>query len=312
MMRRNADKKDGERRIARSFQWVSAFFVFSFFFLGKAIASTPWIFAPQADSLARICFRKAYITKGRPQQATLTITTTGFCKLYVNECKVGTSPYMPLRSDGNQKAVELTFDTTPYMRPDTNVVAVLYSPVRPADTETQIAVRLFGRDHDHAVFCYESDDSWLCRRANSWITPNGEEIVDGRSHDQQWEAATIYDSALWLQAKKGTASSSCAYSDQAVLPAITHITTWYQDSILQNDITAPNGFYGFYRATIREARRGEEICLGPLRYICNGNMDEQAYPQFGAAYTKGITIKGNVKRLTTLEMIEVNRKENYE
>lgn len=41
-------------------------------------------------------------------------------------------------------------------------------------------------------------------------------------------------------------------------------------------------------------------------------MDEQAYPQFGAAYTKGITIKGNVKRLTTLEMIEVNRKENYE
>lgn len=275
--------------------------------------NTPWIFARQADSLSRVLFRKTLISHGMPRQAILTIATTGYCKVYVNECKIGTAPYIPLRQGNDTDAVELTFDVTPYMRGDSNVVAVLYSPLpnKTKKTRKQIAINLYGIDSERHSFSARTDASWLCREAYSKITPNGTEIIDGRRRDTQWKAATIYDNALWTQARETEDTTTSKYAREVSLPRISHVDTWYEDSIHGNILSPSNAFYGFFRATLRGARRGEKIRLGNLLYICDGRLDEQAFPEFGAAYTRGISVSGKASRITTLEMINIGKNTSF-
>lgn len=284
--------------------------LFSFFFILALPCHASWISAPHADSLSRVYFRKLYLFQGRPQRAIITISTTGYCKVYINECKVGTSPFMPLRHEEDNQAAEFTFDATPYLQSDSNVVAVLYSPAPPLANTKQIAVCLSGKDLEGNPFAYTTDASWLCREANSRLTPDGLELIDGREHDNSWRAATVNDLALWLHAKIDCASD-IDYCDKPVLPYISHIDVRDADDILSNNIPAAYPFFGFFRATLREARRGEKIQLGNVLYICNGIFDEQAFPEFGASFTNGITVKGNRKHITNLEAVSIAPNENY-
>lgn len=293
-------------------RWVSVLnllflFVFSQAFAMASDFNTPWIFARQTDSLSRVFFRKTIVSQGMPRQAKLTVATTGYCKVYVNECKIGTSPYLPLRHENDTDAVEQTFDITPYMRGDSNVVAVIYSPLpnHTVKTQKQIALNLYGTDCEQRDFCVRTDASWLCRESYSRIMTNGTEVTDGRKRDTQWKAATIYDNALWVHAEEAKDTTTSRYAKATPLPKISHVDTWYGDSIQGNAILPPNAFYGFFRATLRGARKGERIRLGNLLYICNGKLDEQAFPEFGANYMRGINVSGKASRITTLEMINI-------
>lgn len=295
-------------------RWVSILNLLFLFVFCHAVSmasdfNTPWIFARQTGSLSRVFFRKAFLSQGLPRQATLTIATTGYCKVYVNECKIGTAPYLSLRHDNDTDAVSMTFDVTPYMRADTNVVAVLYSPLpnHASKTEKQIAINLYGTGYDQHDFCVRTDASWLCRESYSKITPDGIEIVDGRRRDMQWNAASIHDNALWEQAEEAEDTTTSIYAKETLMPKISHIDTFDEDSIHDNVISPHNAFYGFFRATLRGARRGERIRLGNLLYICNGKLDEQVFPEFGAGYTKGISVCGRASRITTLEMISIGK-----
>ena len=294
-------------------RWVSVLNLLFLFVFCQTVSmasdfNTPWIFAPRADSLSRVCFRKTFLSQGMPRQARLSIATTGYCKVYVNECKVGTSPYLPLRQECDTGAVELTYDVTPYMREDSNVVAVVYSPMphHATKTQKQVAINLYGIDHKQQVFSVHTDASWLCRESCSRLTQDGTEIMDGRLRDTQWKAATIYDMAMWTQAATATDTITARYDQKTSLPKIRHIDTLHEDSIHGDLISPPNAFYGFFRATLRGARRGERITLGNLMYICDGKLDEQAYPEFGAGYERGLTISGKTSRITTLEMINIS------
>ena len=271
--------------------------------------NTPWIFARQTCSQSRVFFRKTFLSQGMPQQAKLTIATSGYCKVYINECKIGTAPYLPLRQDNDTDVVSMTFDVTPYMRADSNVVAVLYSPLpeQATKTERQIAISLYGIDRDKRRFSVSTDASWLCRESYSRVTPDGIEIIDGRRRDAQWKAATIYDNALWLHAEEANDTVTTRYSKDAHLPRITHVRAWPGDSIHGNLIASAHAFYGFFRATLRGTRRGEKIRLGNVVYICDGRLDEQAFPEFGARYTRGISVSGKPSRITTLEMISIGK-----
>ena len=281
------------------------------FSLSISEAKAQWISAPQTDSLSRVFFRKLYLFGGRPRQAQITISTTGYCKVYINECKIGTAPFLPLRLEEDNKAAEFTFDATPYLSSDSNVVAVLYSPTRTSTIKQtrQIAITLSGMDHEGKSFAYSTDASWLCREANSRLAPDGLEIIDGRAHDNSWKAATIYDLALWVHAKADS-TSNVEYCATPLVPRISHINTREADDILSNDIPASYPFYGFFRATLREAKRGEKIQLGNVLYICNGTFDEQVFPEFGVSFTNGISVEGNRKRITTLEAVSIEPTSN--
>jgi len=137
--------------------------------------NTHWVAAPDTDSLAHVWFRTTLLSGARHREAHLTITTTGLVKVYVNEAKVGTALFYPARQPGDTTAIALTFDVTPYLRPDSNVVAVLYSPGFPHATRRQVSAVYYGTDYKGQHFAYFSDKSWICRRAASGLTPDGHE-----------------------------------------------------------------------------------------------------------------------------------------
>ena len=277
--------------------------------------SPQWIYAPHADSTSHIWYRKAFISKERPKQATITVTSTGYYKLYVNECNIGTAVYYPAKDKTDSSAVTTTLDITAYLRQDTNVVAIVYSPSFPAISQRQIAVSVYGKDTEGKSFCYTTDGSWLCQRANSRLQDDGKgEIVDGRTYDPEWKAATIPNQALWMPAMTYYDNSSLPLTSHKAMVA-NHIMDWsfYNDNKSRDSMKVDYSFYGFPRVTIREAKRGEKIRINNLLYICNGEIDEQAFPLFNTAFFGNISISGKTNIVTTIEAIELKQQllENY-
>lgn len=311
-------RKDSHQHLWRIYTLLPLFlFLFSAVWPFSSSArdfNTHWIAAPQSDSLSHIEFRRAFITEGKPKEVEITVATTGYYKLYVNECNVGTALYYPYRQQSDTTIRYNTFDITPYLRSDTNVVAILYSPTFPCKMSRQIAANIYGRSHDGTNFCTVSDGSWLCRRANSMITSDGGELIDGRQHDTTWKAATINNLALWEPAEEvaeepntgantNTNDSETLYTllyntdinraDESL--HIAHITPYQQDEVVtaEDYIILPYDIIGFLRATIREAKAGERIDISNLHYICNGTIDEQAYPRFAIGSISTIPFSGS-------------------
>lgn len=271
-----------------------------------------WIYAPQGDSLAHVWFRRAYTCNGRPRQATLTVTTTGRFKVYVNECNIGTALSYPLRYGNDSTAVAISFDITTYLRPDTNVVAIVYSPTEPHATQRQVAVNIHGTTRQGKSFSIISDDNWLCRRANSQMKADGGEIVDGRGHNPTWKAAPLTDAGLWtgaavFQGKDPEPPLSTGFSYDAIkISKVKNLASLHisQAPVL---IYLSDSYWGFPRITLREARRGELLQIGNLTYICNGTMDEQAFPVFDVGSNSAVSISGDKRfrasQITGIEQI---------
>lgn len=262
--------------------------------------NTHWIYAPQSDSLSHIWFRRAYISNGRPRQALITVASTGNFKLYINECNIGTAAFFPSRHNGDTSPAAITFNATPYLRRDTNVVAIVYSPEQPSLNRKQISVCLYGISRDGKKFSHTSDNSWICRLANSQMTADGGEIVDGLAHDPTWKAATCTSAALWLNAKTfyGNKAQSMTISQNGYNAwKIKKVTSLNNLHITQNPVLLPlaKNYWGYIRLTLREAKRGEKIQIGKLTYICNGKMDEQAYPLFTINSFNTLSVSGDNK-----------------
>jgi hypothetical protein len=136
------------------------------------------------------------------------------------------------------------------------------------------------------------------------------EIIDGKEHDNPWKAATINDLALWAHAMEDSYAIPVDYEAKPIAPRVSHIDSRDADDILSNNIPASHSFYGFFRATLREARRGEKIKLGNVLYICNGSFDEQVFPEFGASFTNGISVEGKRQRITNLEAVSIEPNES--
>lgn len=262
-----------------------------------------WISHPQPDSLSHIWFRKAYLSDGRPQEAHITVVSTGYYKLYVNQCNVGTALFYPAREPYSDQPVGMTFDVTPYLRPDTNVIALCYSPTHPHQTSRQISVVCFGTSANGTRFSHVSDGNWLCRHANSSLTADGREIIDGRYHDPSWNG-TEFAAAQWISADESDEgeqpSDTLSYPTPSgmscpSLPQLSH-TRGYNYFDAEADTVAyefDTGFIGMLRLTLREARPSEHIMTGNFEYICNGEMDEQACPVFQIRPCRRIRVYGD-------------------
>lgn len=272
-----------------------------------------WITIHQPDSLSHVWFRRTYIFNGRPQKACITFATTGLLKLYVNECNVGTASFYPLREDKNNDPVAITLDVSAYLRPDSNVIAAVYSPTFPETNHRQLSVCFYGTCETGEPFCHTSDNSWLCRRANSSLTLNGGEFIDGRTHNTSWKAVW-FDTALWTHADtfRDTKELSLRiFENGFTAPKIKKVNTfeWFDTDSMGIFQEFYPAFHGFLRLTLRGAKRGEYINFGHIQYICSGDMDEQAYPLFNISNYNTIHIIGDKhfspKQLTTLEAIEI-------
>lgn len=270
--------------------------------------NTPWIGAPQPDSTSHVYFRQTYLLPSPPAEASLTVTTTGLVKVYVNECNVGTASFYPYREGADAAPRSVTLDVTPYLRSDTNVVAVLYSPSFPHKEGRQVAVTFFGRDgRDEPFACY-SDSDWLCRPAPSGLLPGGGEWIDGQRYTPDWKSAG-YSPALWqgavsssLPSRRSSAGSIAASASVRSMGGnaglgwrLGHIRGKQYFDLVADSVQYEfgTGFFGQLRLTIREARAGECIHFGRNIYYCSGQMDEQACPVFGLDTYRRVLVYGD-------------------
>lgn len=259
--------------------------------------NTYWISVPKPDSLSHIWFRQTYLTNSRAENAFVTIASTGYFKLYINECNVGIAVFYPPREPYSHHPVSMTFDVTRYLRNDTNVIAVLYSPSTPHLDHKQISVSFYGEYADGTPFTYNSDANWLCRQANSSLTVDGNEQIDGRLHNKTWGAA-CFDPALWIGAQQVTNTqlqsvTYCSGAYQAV--KITKRRPYRFFNLLKDGVEYDFGesFHGLIRVTLREARKGQRMTVGDTEYICSGALDEQIFPRFRLNDYRRVTISGD-------------------
>lgn len=271
-----------------------------------------WIASPATDSTSHEWFRQTYLAEGRPHDAYLRVATTGFVKIYVNEYNVGTAPFYPAREPHDDSAIVLSFDISPYMRPDTNVVAIMYSPSYAHLNSRQVAVTMWGHDGKGQPFCENSDGNWLCKKANSAISSDGGEIIDGRKHDTSWRAAA-FDLARWRSVEAVSEPELHGAGGSMWLPPaekeIRRRPPHHFDLTPEGvEYEFGTGFRGWVRLTLREAVRGERIDYGKVHYICSGALDEQAYPHFYIDSHRRVRVTGDDhfkrEQITDIEAVE--------
>ena len=259
--------------------------------------NTHWISTPEPDSISHIWFRKCYLQQGRPREGHITIASTGYYKLYINEYNVGTAVFYPLRPPYSDDVVVMNFDVTPYLRSDTNVVAVIYSPAYPHVNQKQISIIYHGRGNNGQPFSYESNGDWLCRKANSALNGRGGETIDGRYHNTNWRS-TNFDQALWLNAREQrTRQASPITLYDYFYPAlkINRRRGYKYFDLIEDGVEYEfgEGVHGWLRLTLRNARKGQSIHFGNSEYICSGRLDEQACPVFSISDYRRVRISGD-------------------
>ena len=275
-----------------------------------------WISYPDVDSTAQIWFRQTYLCEGRPQFAMLEVVTTGYFDLYVNGYNVSTDVRMPFREEAfNDQPISLCFDITRFLRPDSNTIAVWYSPSYPHIQPRQVAISYYGRNAENLPFSFISDKNWLCRKANVQLNATNDEILHAPDYSQtQWKADD-FAPACWQGTSYSSADNSqridyrrVAYMAERVTKILT--PAYY---VTEGDTTCyefDTGFHGYVRVTLRDANTEEYLNINGLSYQCNGEMDEQAYRKFTRRTFRNIWITGDQyfrnSQIQRIEGIETN------
>lgn len=274
---------------------------------------THWIASPQVDSTSQVWFKQSFVLPRRPHRAMLTVLSTGYFAVYVNKWKVDLASIAPYRAYGDTLARGVCYDVTRYMRRDTNVVAVWYSPVFPHIEPRQLSVSLVMTDPQGRTRTLESDRGWLCRRASRRLNADGGEDIDGRSHPAKWNEA-FTDLALWRPAVDAKASPTEGYRlEERFRPQLKAHRRRSQNYFDLMDDTVfyefGTGFYGTLCVTLRDARPGQVIHIGNITYTCNGKTDEQAISRFAPGFYRRVPIWGDSrfdnKQIQHVEAVEV-------
>ena len=274
-----------------------------------------WISYPEVDSTSQIWFRHIYINNQRPKLAHISIMTTGQIELCVNGYNVSTDTRLPYRAcSQSDEPISMTFNVTRFLRPDSNTIAVWYCPSYPHIQSQQISLNYYGVMPDSELFSYNANDEWLCRKANISLTTDGEEKFISPSNDAVWNSSE-YEPACWISAKPQCNDITSFISDYTLFynsRRVTRIISPKYHRISRDSIEYRfnPAFQGYVRITLRGARKGEKLDIGGLKYVCNGDVDEQAYRKFTDKYCDDIIICGDNKfrksQIQSVEGVEIN------
>lgn len=271
-----------------------------------------WIALEGADSTSQVWFRRTYVSESRPRQAFITIASTGYFTLYVNGRNVSRAVRTPSRMPNDTTARSMTFCIDRFLRPDTNTVAVWYSPTFPRIERRQLSVCIHGTSQSGSPFAQWSDGSWQCRKASMSLTAGGGEEQHATATAPQWWKAYT-ETALWQPAVEveGHANESCAHSqwpEQGTMA--THIMPPRYFDIEPDGVAYDfgQGFHGIVRVTLRDCTPGESIDVDGLHYTCSGENDEQAFRRFTSTFRRKVLIRGSrefrPEQIQSVEAIE--------
>jgi hypothetical protein len=256
-----------------------------------------FISSPKPDSTSQILFRKSYIFAERPHRAMLSVVSAGLFDVYVNGINVTGDVIVPYQNNLGGTLVRMTYDVARFLRTDSNIIAVRYSPLPESPSDDQLSLTLYGLQRDGSRFAFPSDSSWLCRTANAATEMNGDEWIDGNDNDEEWNTCAFIP-ALWMPTKSATDSYQHAirdeqqfYMGEKIVKIMRQKAEIHDGESMIYDFGRP--FRGWTRITIRNAKRGEVIHINGLTYICNGAIDEQACRKFTVESTEKTVIYGD-------------------
>ena len=252
----------------------------------------PWIGASAATGEQQLWFRHNFFFDNTPKTLSIQLATTGNYCLYVNQYNVSRNVLLPYRSDKErQLPAEQTFDLTPYLRPDTNTVAIWYAPATDHKKagEPQIAAYIFGTDNEYHAFSYSTSQEWLWSYANA-----ANSYIDATAFRPDWNAATIAMTP-WVPAEPTPAPQKRMASTSYRYRRVSHVypPTWMLTTNDTLQAGFPTTINGWIRVTLRGTQAGEQIFVNGLTYICSGTMDEQICRRFTTETAKEVTITGD-------------------
>lgn len=259
--------------------------------------TTPWIADTTPDSCSIIWFRQTYMLQARPMRALLEVATTGLVRVYVNGVCVSGNVYAPYRPASDTTAISITYDIRRFLRPDSNTIALLYAPSSPHVTRKQVAVWFYGRNQIGVPFCHTSDSQWICKKSDRRLIIPYNEIYDNSENCQLW-TADFFDPACWTLASRPAKPDlspvkrrSKTYEEQKITKVL--LPQYFDVEGDTINYAFQYGFYGFVRVTLRKAQKGERVFINGFQYVCNGQMDEQAYAMFTPSFAHRVIIYGD-------------------
>lgn len=260
---------------------------------------TPWICCPDLKAGQQAWFREVVELDEAPSQAWLSVLTTGYVDIYINERNITTALRTPYReADDEGDALGTRWNVTRFLGKGRNLVAIHYSPTSHTVSQRQVAARLWGHYVDGSPFALPTDDEWLCRPANGSIGRQGQEVIDSRYMPRLWRTHDI-DLPLWIPAEAHPMPFA-DYDDEEDegLSPTEHIVRTLEPTYIQS---APKKVYaifkeafnGYVRVTLRKCKAGERLRIDNIDYTCSGEFDEQACARFTVGPHRIVVISGD-------------------
>lgn len=268
-----------------------------------------WIAHPVPTAMTQQWFRKDVFFDEHPLSAFVTLATTGYVELYVNERNVGTDVLAPYRTDNSDTPMTVSYDVNRFLRRGMNTIAVWYAPANGKATDRQISFIMNGIKADSSRYVVNSDRSWLCKEAAFRMNIKGGEDLDGRADRLSWKGE-LTDVACWVGAEE--ASSTLHARNTGTLPhpaplkllkVVVPRQTFMRGDTVVYDFG--EGFFGQLRATLRGTKKGERINVENLRYVCKSVIDEQIYHKFSTGHWRQVYVWGDSRfRKEQVEVME--------
>lgn len=187
---------------------------FSIGLLRPADWSAQWIGMGGATEQECPWLRKSFTLARVPDSALAYVGSIGFHELYINGRKVGDQVLTPSVSDLQKRALYLTYDIKPYLKPGPNLVALWLAPgwgqfndgnpavdFKVEKSALGIAQLQFGTGH-RPFTRLVSDASWRCARSSTthlgaWHNHDfGGDRVDANAEQPGWNDVN-YDASGW-------------------------------------------------------------------------------------------------------------------
>lgn len=255
-----------------------------------------WLSPQMPEGGRQYLFRRDILPSSTIDEAFVNVSSGGPFRLFVNGRVVYSAYDARCHKTYN-------VDVSGYMRNDSNTVAVWCAPDvnRPYgdDNENMLALSLYGKYADGKTFSCSTDSSWLCAPANVVSLADGE-AMDAREYVQDWNMCTIPMQMRWSNARETglawmqtwplyTARGLSDYNIKVVRTSSFDV----DDDGKTVTYNFGKAFWGTFRITVRDAKRGERIWIDGSEYVCKGVLDEQFVGRFVHKGIRKVVISGD-------------------
>lgn len=274
-----------------------------------------WISIPDADDASHVWFRRDYTIERTPFMAEISVMSDGLFEVFVNGCNVSTDVMIPFDGDNPATLRRIRYNVADFLRKGSNTIAVRYSPEKTFWAGKQLSLSFYGEYYDGTVFGGFTDESWLCRQANSASFYGDYEYLNAEEYPYDWKAEE-FDVATWMPAVRADDGKCLPITD--ALPfsdayKVSKIMSPLSVEETEEGIVCDFGreFDGWIRVTLRDALPGETIEINGLLYVCSGATDEQACRKFTTSRCEKVIIKGDgyfkKEQIQKIEGLEITK-----